>query len=69
MKNIYIAKLVWSTVFMPENVLVVASSIEEAIELIHNQYKEKNRTTFVRTESLQKLEMPIQRILTNKGEI
>lgn len=69
MKNIYIAKLVWSSMFMPENVLVVASSIEEALELIHNQYKENNSTTFVRTESLQKLEMPIQRILTNKGEI
>ena len=54
---------------MPESILVVASSIEEAIKLIHDQYKKGNETTFIGTESLQKLEMPIQRILTNKGEI
>ena len=69
MKNIYIAKLIWSTMLMPESILVVASSIEEAIKLIHDQYKKGNETTFIGTESLQKLEMPIQRILTNKGEI
>lgn len=69
MKNIYIAKLVWNSSFNPENILVIAGSIEDAVELIHKRYKRGNETTFIRIDSLQKLEIPVTHVLTEKGEI
>ena len=66
MKNIYIAKL-WNSSFNPENILVIAGSIEDAVELIHKRYGNEN--TFIRTDSLQKLETPVTHVLTEKGEL
>jgi hypothetical protein len=63
MKKIYIANLVWNTSFMPENILVIASSVEQAVQLIHKKYKEGNEISFIRIDSLQMLNTSVSDVI------
>ena len=65
--TIYIAKLSWRDNFMPNQILVQAQSVEDAVEKIHKQYKRNN--SFYCIKSLEPLSLPINAIITDKTYI
>ena len=65
--TIYLAKLSWRDNFMPNQVLVQANSVENAVEKIHKRYKKE--FSFCYIKSLEPLDIPINAIITDKQYI